>query len=215
MNLKLASMMGIVLIGSNVALAQSNKMSQIFTYEMLGTDLAYFESIAGIPMRTYQDSRTYNIDGCKVMAEIANYDNVESIKELSVDLKQGCSFIYAPDEYSTPISTDKLVFTGNEGLFALDCLDTCPRYGGYVYEYGEGAVASDYKYTEYKAKIENISLPLLLAKLASQNKSWDREMNYDFDYTDLIGQDLMGKKIEVITIGSGTLSDELTEIVRG
>lgn len=213
MNWKLASLMGIVLIGSNVALAQSNKMSQIFTYEMLGTDLAYFESIAGIPMRTYQDSRTYNIDGCKVMAEIANYDNVESIKELSVDLKQGCSFIYAPDEYSTPISTDKLVFD-SPGLYALECIETCPRAGGYVYKFEEGAVISDYQYTEYKTKVENVELPSLKAKLASKQQHWDPQYNDEFDYTDLIEKDLTGQKIENITIGSGYLSKELSGLVR-
>lgn len=213
MNFKIISMASVLLIGSNFAIAQNDKMTQIFTYEMLGTDLAYFESLVGIPMRTQQDSRVYNIEGCKVTAKISNYDNVQSIGELTVDLKQGCSFTYAPSEYSTPISTDNLAF-GREVLYALDCLDTCPRYGGYVYEYGEGAVISDFQYTEYKAKVGNVELPSLKAKLASQKKNWDSELNHDFDYTDLIQSDLKGQKIEQITIGSGYLSDELSSLVR-
>lgn len=207
-------MASVLLIGSNFAIAQNNKMTQIFTYEMLETDLAYFESLAGIPMRTQQDSRVYNIEGCKVTAKISNYDNVQSISELSVDLKKGCSFMYAPDEYSTPISTDKMVFT--RGLNALGCLELCPRYGGYVYEYDEGSVSTNFQYTEYKAKVDNVELPSLKAKLASQNKMWDSRMNLDFDedYTDLIGQDIKGHKIEEITIGSGMLSSELSSLVR-
>lgn len=204
----------IFFVGGSIALSQNEKMSQIFTYDMIGVDLTYFESIVGIPKKTNGNSRVYLIDGCDVSAKIDNYDGVNSVNELSVNIKKNsCDFIYAPDEYSTPRLSSDMTF-GNNNLYAIDCLDLCPSYGGFVYEYSEGAVISDYQYLEYKTSIDNVSLPSLRSILNSKAESWDRESNNNFEYQDLIKNDLKGYKIEVITIGSGYLSEELKKIVR-
>lgn len=196
---------------SRGSLPSEDRMSKLFTNEMLYKTTSEFESVSGSPLKTLANNmKVYHIEGCDL--QVVYDDN--RVSALSVNINNKCSFIYAPSQYSTPRLTSDITF-GNYGSYAIDCLDNCSVGHGYVYEYIEGAGINDYKYEVYKKKIDNHSFNKLRENLSMNNLIWDAKFNQDFDYSNLIELDMKNSKIDNITIGLGYSSQEVSDLVRG
>ncbi|MGF6593117.1 hypothetical protein [Pseudomonas sp. 2835] len=122
-------------IGSTLALAclplfaqAQATVAQVFNGEMLGTNLKYFESVAGIARTSFGDTHTYKVQGCEITADAAG----GSINDLRLELSPTCkadlsSFIgsFAPAA-NKPLTIAALhESTGGPLEFYADCLEMC------------------------------------------------------------------------------------------
>lgn len=136
-------------IGSTLALAclpmiaQANAtVAQVFNGEMLGTNLKYFESVAGVARTSFGDKHTYKVQGCEITADATG----GSINDLRLELSPTCkadlgSFIgtFAPPA-NQPLTFAALhESTGGPLEFYADCLTMCGNaFDPSVYALWEG-----------------------------------------------------------------------------
>ncbi|MDD1015707.1 hypothetical protein [Pseudomonas rubra] len=81
-------------IGSALALAclplfaqAQATVARVFNGEMLGSNLKYFESVAGVARTSFGDKHTYKVQGCEITADAAG----GSINELRLQLSPTCT----------------------------------------------------------------------------------------------------------------------------
>jgi hypothetical protein len=108
--------------------APSAKLSQIFTPDILGANVAYLETLTGPAFSTEGSDRIYKVDGCKVIVGVAGpkIDNI-GIEGFSAR----CSFPIAQyfaggyDHPVPPYPTFGDIKTGLGGAYGADCLALC------------------------------------------------------------------------------------------
>lgn len=134
----------ILLTASNaVFAATSSKMSQIFDYEMLNSDVAYFEKIAGVAKNTTENKKTYKVEGCEIEADVSD----GKISSLKLNVSKKCTFDLNKFVSKTSLPANTLTFgkMGKGGRFYSDCLSMCGNSADpVVYEYISGSHAEQY-----------------------------------------------------------------------
>lgn len=139
-------------------LAAPAKLAEVFNGDMLGTNLRYFESKAGIARTSNGDSHSYKVQGCDITANAAG----GTISELRLELSPTCkadlhSFIgdFAP-KAGQPLTFGALdQSTGGGGIeFYADCLQLCGNaYDPSVYGLWEGPRAIGFMQVLVEAKL--------------------------------------------------------------
>lgn len=76
------------MVQSGNAAEKKTKLSTIFTYEMIGTQIPYLETITGPAMKVKGEVRTYKINGCFVDVESKS----RKIRSLKLKVNNQCSF---------------------------------------------------------------------------------------------------------------------------
>lgn len=139
------------------ASAAPAKLADVFNGEMLGTNLRYFESVAGIARTSNGDSHNYKVQGCDITANAAG----GTINELRLELSPTCkadlhSFI---GDFA-PAANKALTFgafneSSGGGLeFYADCLQLCGNaYDPSVYALWEGPRAIGFMQVLVEAKL--------------------------------------------------------------
>lgn len=129
-------------------ISTNSLLAQVFNGDMLGTNLRYFESIAGIPRESYDYIHTFNIDNCIVNATAPN----NKITSLRLVITPHCqadlsSFLhsYAPESH-LPLTTGNFIDAAGGGLnYLADCLAGCGNaYDPSVYAHWTGPRAVNF-----------------------------------------------------------------------
>ncbi|WP_236176392.1 hypothetical protein [Pseudomonas qingdaonensis] len=111
----------------NLALAQAT-VAQVFNGEMLGTNLRFFESVAGVARTSFGDTHTYKVQGCEITATAGGGTVSELRMELSPTCKADLStFIgdFAPPA-AQPLTFGAMAGSSGGGLeFYASCLSMC------------------------------------------------------------------------------------------
>lgn len=111
---------------SSPAWAQKATLAEVFNGDMLGTNLRYFESIAGVARESFGDQHTYRVQGCEVT--VTGEDAVSALRlELSPTCKADiASFIgdFAPPANQTLTFGNFHVAAGDLSYYS-DCLTLC------------------------------------------------------------------------------------------
>lgn len=123
----LPALLGALLIGTSLNASAAN-LNDIFNADMLGTNLRYFESVAGIARQSFGDEHHFRIQGCNLTAHIGD----AGVYAMRLELTPNChadlsSFIgdYAPAP-NTPLTFGALAnSTGADLRFTADCLTMC------------------------------------------------------------------------------------------
>src|SRR5476651_2340842 len=109
---------------ATAAPAPNPKLAKIFTPDVLGSNVAFLETITGPPFRTEGANRTYKVDGCTVIvgASAGKIDNI------GIDGYGGaCSFAaaqyfaFAPDHPAPNLATFGDIKQGLGGHYMADC----------------------------------------------------------------------------------------------
>lgn len=189
------------------ALANTSKIEQIFSYDTIGVDVAYIESIIGIARKTdtHYKTKNYVVNGCDL---VVGY-NEQSVETMTVHLTDNCRFnvkdIVSSNE---SISSDKLVFglTGPATYYA-DCITMCGNaYDPSVYELYQGSRAENFRelllgsaHSDYEAVSKWRE-----AMVAKEGEDWVMDNRYNCEpqkYSDIAAIALKGEPVDQITIG--------------
>ncbi len=203
----LVSCLGISLATSSPALSAAKKIEELFSFEMIGADIAYFESIAGIARSTDTDFKTkhYLVEDCAIEMGYAGH----RVDTLTVSLSDKCQFMPQDlSHYQNNISTDKLVFglTGPVSYYA-DCLWMCGNaYDPAVYELFIGSRAEGHREVLLSSAITSYEATEKWREgmVSQEGEDWVLDGLYNCDphkYHDLAAKSLKGEKVDRITIG--------------
>ncbi|PKH20606.1 hypothetical protein BI292_03300 [Pseudomonas sp. 43NM1] len=111
------------------AMAQAKaSVAEVFDGKMLGTNLRYFESIAGIARESTGDQHSYQVDGCEITAT-AGGGTISALRmELSpkcqADLKSFVGDSFAPAA-NKPLTFGSFQQAAGDISFYADCLAMC------------------------------------------------------------------------------------------
>lgn len=189
------------------AAANNSKMTQVFSYDMIGVDVAYLESIIGIARQTDTHFKTkrYIVDGCQL--EVGYQD--QSVVTLSVDLTDQCRFnLQDVISFNDTISSDKLVFgmTGPVTYYA-DCLGFCGNaYEPSVHELYQGPRAENFRELLLSSVSDSYEARSKWrdTMIAKEGENWVMEGRFNCEpqkYSDVAEKALKGEKVDQITIG--------------
>jgi hypothetical protein len=111
-----------------VIVAPSPKLAQIFTPDVIGSNVAFLETITGPAFRTDGSERTYKVDGCEILvgATGGKIDNIGI-----AGYSQHCSFPiaqYFAGGYQYPAPNNPTfgdIKRGLGGGYGADCLVSC------------------------------------------------------------------------------------------
>lgn len=124
------------------AFAAPAKLADVFNGEMLGANLRYFESVAGIARTSLGDDHSYKVQGCTITATAAG----GTVTALRLELSPTCkadlqSFVgdYGP-KAGQPLTVGALDESTGGGLeFSAYCLQMCGNAADpSVYAHWEG-----------------------------------------------------------------------------
>jgi hypothetical protein len=110
------------------AAAPSPRLAQIFTPDVLGSNVAFLETITGPAFRTDGSDRTYKVDGCEIVVGASN----GKIDNIGIDgYSPRCSFPIAQyfaggyDHPVPPLPTFGDIERGLGGTYIATCLRLC------------------------------------------------------------------------------------------
>lgn len=188
------------------ASVKSSKIEQVFSYDTIGLDVAYLESIIGLARKTdtYYKTKDYLVDGCHLKV---GYNDL-TVESLTVDLTDQCRFnLRDIISYNEVIPSDQLVF-GMQGpvTYYADCLMACGNaYEPSVYELYQGPRAENFRELllgsvsdSYEARSQWRD-----KMIAKEGEDWVLEGLYNCDtkYNSIAENALKGEKVDQVTIG--------------
>lgn len=201
---------------SSIAFGQSKKMSDIFSYDMIGSDVTYLESLIGPARKTDETfkTKTYIVDSCELQV---GYDRL-NITTLSVETGEKCNFVLKDViSFQKNVPTNQLAF-GLSGpvSYYSDCLTGCGNaYDPEIYELYTGSHAENWR--EILISSINASAGQWREKMmAEQGGEWVMENRFNCDpqkYNDIAAKSMQGQRAERIMIGYGL--KEKAQLQRG
>lgn len=208
------SVVALLAISCSAEAQPGTELDAVFNGDMLGTNLRYFESVAGIARESWGDQHTYIVDGCQVVAEAPG----GSITSLDLDINERCqvdltSFLgesFAPD-ISRPLTFGNFMEHAGEGFyFYSDCLTRCGNaFDPSVYAYWEGPRAAGF--INMKLGVELISGEAsdaasqwadVMYQQRGEDYVIDTEFNCDRAFDDVAAQLLYNVEITQLTLGN-------------
>ena len=135
------------LIASPTIAAPASMLQKVLVPDMLGADLAYFESVTGPARNTFGNQKVYKMGRCDVTVGV----DEGKIRWFEVEIKPACEFnVYAFifNFRGNPIPINQLTFekfeaiTGDHGEFSATCLMSCGNAADpIVYQHWSGSRA--------------------------------------------------------------------------
>ena len=148
----------------------SSKLGQLFATDLIGSRLAYFESIAGPPHDIISNTRNYVVDGCQVDVTVKSGE----IESVGLDVDKRCSFDVGSLFGAGLGQANQLTFgktrQAGGGDFTADCLSMCGNAADPVVSYGTGG----YHAVQFRWLI--ISVPLVGNDALAASKNWTEAM---------------------------------------
>lgn len=193
---------------------QKATLAEVFDGDMLGTNLRYFESIAGIARQSFDNQHTYRVEGCEITATVSG----TAVSALRLELSPQCKtdIVSFLGESFAPPATQPLTFgsfraaAGDLGFYA-DCLTMCGNaYDPSVYAHWEGPRAVDFREVLLEAKLvgdQAIDAASRWKQDMSQarGEDWviDTKFNCERGFDAQAQQHFNAVEVTAITIGSG------------
>lgn len=123
--------------------SQAATVAEVFNGDMLDTNQRYFESVAGIPRKSYDDVHEFRVQGCEIKATVSD----GRIAKLRLEITPTCTadlttFIggYAPAP-EQPLTLGAL----DPATYYADCLTMCGNaYEPSMYAHWHGPRAVDH-----------------------------------------------------------------------
>lgn len=196
------------------ALAQAQAtVAQVFNGEMLGTNLRYFESIAGIARTSSGDVHSYRVQGCEISANAAG----GTVSELRLQLSPSCkadlsSFIgtFAPPA-NKPLTFGAMSeSSGGQLEFYADCLLLCGNAADpSVYALWQGPHAVNFTEVLLEAVLADDAAinasnqwSEAMEKTKGQDFVIDTRFNCERDFDEVANQSFKTVKVTAVTIGT-------------
>lgn len=205
-SLKMAVALLSMCSATNFAVANGKKISDVFSYDMIGNDISYLENLIGPARKTDETfkTKTYIVDSCELQV---GYDGL-NITTLSVETGGKCNFILKDViSFQENVPTNKLVF-GLSGpvTYYSDCLTSCGNaYDPAIHELYTGSRAENWR--EILISSINASSGQWRDKMMSeQGEEWVMENRFNCDpqkYNDIAVKSMKGQRAERIMIGYG------------
>ena len=213
-SLALRSLCSTVTLACLPMLAQAQgSVAQVFNGDMLGTNLRYFESIAGIARTSSGDAHTYRVQGCEITATAPG----GTVNELRLQLSPSCKA-----DLSTFISTfappanQPLTFgamaesSGGDLEFYADCLSMCGNaYDPSVYALWQGPRAVNFTevlleavLNEDDAVAASSQWAEVMQKSKGDNFVIDTRFNCEREFDEVAAQQFKAVKVTAVTIGT-------------
>lgn len=195
----------ITLIFSHTLMANT-KLSQLFTLDMLYSDLAYLEQITGVAKSTdtYLGVKHYKVGGCDVEV---SYTPDNKITALGLRLTPKCSFNVAPFlGRSDVLPANQLTFNQLDGNYYASCLYMCGNaYDPPIYKHHEEPHANNFlEVLVSSVSADNYAWAETMIKKEGEDWVLDGQFNCDPYKYDATAEQLFGQdKIEEITVGYG------------
>ena len=204
-----------LLAANGPALAQQKAtVAEVFNGDMLGTNLRYFESIAGIARTSSANQHTYRVAGCEITATVSG----DAVSALRLELSPKCradivSFLgesFSPPA-SQPFTFGSFQAAAGDLNFYADCLTMCGNaYDPSVYAHWEGPHAVGFREVLLEAKLvgdQAIDAASRWAEGMSKAKGedWviDTKFNCERSFDAQAQQLFNAVEVTAITIGSG------------
>lgn len=184
-------------------------ISSIFSYDMIGNDISYLESLIGTARKTDADSKlkTYIVDNCELQV---GYDGL-NITTLSVETGGKCNFILQDIvPFSENLQSNQLAF-GLSGpvTYYSDCLTDCGNaYDPAIYELYTGSRAENWREllissvnVDYDAKSQWLD-----KMIVEEGEEWVMENRFNCNpekYNDIAVKSMEGQRAERVMIGYG------------
>lgn len=201
---------------TNFAIANGGKISDVFSYDMIGNDISYLESLIGPARKTDETfkTKTYIVDSCELQV---GYDGL-NITTLSVETGGKCNFILKDViSFQENVPTNKLAFgLSSPADYYSDCLTGCGNaYDPAIYELYTGSHAENWR--EILISSINASSGQWQDKMmAEQGEEWVMENRFNCDpqkYNNIAAKSMQGQRAEKIMIGYGL--KEKAQLQRG
>lgn len=129
----------LIVFGCSSTFAQSKRIVRVMSPEMLGADLPYLEKITGPAWRTFENTKSYLIDGCIVEARLSG----NAIQNLKMPISPKCTFdlnkFLGTSKKFVPLTAmtfGKFEDVVGRGRFLADCITICGNTADpSIYEY--------------------------------------------------------------------------------
>lgn len=203
----------LALAGLPVLAQAQATVTQVFNGEMLGTNLKYFESVAGVARTSFGDTHTYKVQGCEITADATG----GTVHQLRLALSPACkadlsSFIgdFAPSA-NQPLTFAALhQSTGGPLEFYADCLEMCGNaYDPSVYALWEGPRAIGFTQVKVEAMLTDDAAIDAASKWSAEMKKHkgeefvvDNKYNCDRSFDPIALQSFKPVAITAVTIGT-------------
>lgn len=196
---------------SGQALA-SDKVSELISYDMLGSDLRYFESIAGVARTSYEWNYVYKVDGCNIEVTAPQ---AHSINRIHIELSDTCQPDLSNALASYAPNADKALTVGNfidsfgDVNFYANCLIGCGNaYDPSVYVYWAGPRAFDFREVLLEVKqVSNEAIDAaqkwaeIMQNVEGEDWLFNSQYNCTTKYNTQAKELLSPVKVTAITIG--------------
>jgi len=196
--------------------APSPKLAQVFTPDVIGSNVAFLETITGPSFRTDGSDRTYKVDGCEIIvgATAGKIDNIGI-----VGYSQRCSFPiaqYFAGGYQYPVPNNPTfgdIKRGFGGAYGADCLMSCGNAADpVVYLSYQGSHADNFNNLEASLSIADepglsayMDWGQKLAARYGQDYVLAAKFNTGDNLDDVASRDFAGVRPDTIRVG-GNLS---------
>lgn len=194
------------------AQAASDKVQQLIEYDMIGSDLRYFESIAGVARKSYDWTYNYVVDGCRIQVTAPQ---AHTINKIRIELTEQCQpdfsdalASFAPDT-KQPLTIGNFANSFGDLSFTADCLSGCGNAADpYIYAYWQGPRAFELR--EVMLEVVQVATPALEAAdkwqaLMEQHEGedWvmDTQFNCNHKYDTQAQQFFNPVQVTAVTIG--------------
>lgn len=191
----------------NFSFAQIQRDAQIkdvFSYDMINSEIDYFEQFVGIAKQKYGNSREYVVEGCVI--SVALYEDSNQIKSLYTELTKNCApdFSYLSTNFNISKPLQNMTFGDLDNpKYYADCLISCGRTSPQIYAVTGGSRADDWQTIALGAKINDVSYPNWSDKLMENGRDWvlDQKFNCDGNnYSRVAHSDLKNQNVSSITL---------------
>lgn len=188
-------------------------VAQVFNGEMLGANLRYFESIAGIARTSSGDVHSYRVQGCEITANAAG----GTVNELRLQLSPSCkadlsTFVgdFAPPA-GKPLTFGALnESTASQLEFYADCLYLCGNaYDPSVYALWQGPRAINFTEVLLEAVlIDDDAIGAanrwseIMVNAKGQDFVTDTRFNCERDFDVAANREFKTVKVTAVTIGT-------------
>lgn len=193
------------------------KLNDVFNASMLGKQLRYFESVAGITQEIRGTEHYFKVAGCEVVAEVAQ----NAVVGLSLTVSPKCpanltSFLgesFAPDPRK-PLTFGRFAEAAGPSMeFHADCLSGCGNaYDPGVQAYWEGPHALNF--IQVRLEVLLVNEPALTAssqwrdgmvRQKGEDYVMDTRFNCERSFDDMALAAFKDVPVTRVTIGQGLL----------
>lgn len=204
----------------NISFSQTNtqrQFSEVFSYEMIDSQISYFEQFAGSAKENYGDYRKYKVEGCII--DVSLHTKTSTIRSLHTKLSETCSpdLSQLPPSFNLPKQLNNTTFGAlSNPTYYADCLISCGRTEPEIYAVSGGSKADDWQTIALGANIEDLQYQTWFDELQKNGEQWmlDQKFNCAHDtnnYSNIAHNELSPQKVSSIIISKSPIDFQCSD----